>query len=156
MTDYEVEQLKRELAETKQRERHWFDRATKAVTEARADIFPRAVKAEAELAALTAKLATATELLRATYARHCECRPLRFDRKTYGHSHDCDTGITDPIEEALASSPGAAGGAACVLKCRVPGPGNGNSKCCAPMRMVCYCPCHRPAPPVAEKPEGTL
>lgn len=27
--------------------------------------------------------------------------------------------------------------------CRVPGPGNGNSRCLAPLRAVCQCTCHR-------------
>lgn len=31
-----------------------------------------------------------------------------------------------------------------VCECRVPGPGNGNSKCMAPMRAVCQCTCHKP------------
>lgn len=26
--------------------------------------------------------------------------------------------------------------------CRVPGVGNGNSRCMAPLRAVCQCPCH--------------
>jgi hypothetical protein len=30
--------------------------------------------------------------------QHCECRPVRLDRATYGHSHDCD----DDTYEALA------------------------------------------------------
>lgn len=29
-----------------------------------------------------------------------------------------------------------------VCDCRVPGVGNGNSKCMAPLRAVCQCPCH--------------
>lgn len=30
--------------------------------------------------------------------------------------------------------------------CRVPGPGNGNSKCLAPPRAVCQCVCYRAQP----------
>lgn len=38
------------------------------------------------------------------------------------------------LEKKLEEAPGC--------ECRVPGPGNGNSKCMAPLRAVCQCACH--------------
>jgi hypothetical protein len=54
----------------------------------------------AEMPPWEAAVTITDEMIVALFERHCECRPVDVTRET--HTHDCDTGYTDPCRMALS------------------------------------------------------
>lgn len=98
----EVATLTRERDEAKRSERHWFDRASKAMEEASERLFPRVVEAERERDEARASLVTVREQLatwkcRSTCAvRNHEGRSCSKLERHFYHSCRCAECLAAP------------------------------------------------------------